>query len=175
MVGPRPRDERGADATDEFGTRPESDRYTAATFLSALVPTALARRAITVSLETNRTVYERGDPVELTVEFKNRSPLPVSIPTPRRRRWGWTFDGLLEATDERVFTRKRPSAFEFHGGERKRTTVTWNGRLKRTTDDRADTRYESLLPDAGEYELRAFVATHEGRYQPSDSTTIRLE
>ncbi len=172
MVGPQPRDERGTDADDEFGFQTDDSRYTVATFLAALVPTALARRSIAVSIDTDHDVYELGEPVEITIDFKNRFPLPVSIPTPRQRRWGWTFDGELEASDERRYTRSRPSEFRFGGGERKQVTFTWNGRLERTTDRGMD---ESIVPDPGEYELRAFVATEDGVYQPSDATTIRLE
>ncbi|WP_049924162.1 hypothetical protein [Halopiger djelfimassiliensis] len=54
--------------------------------------------------------------------------------------------------------------------ERDGSSITWNGRLERT-----ENRRESVVPDPGEYEIRAFVATHENRYRPSDSTTIRIE
>ncbi|SIR92596.1 hypothetical protein [Natronorubrum thiooxidans] len=172
MVGPQPPRDTGTNTDDEFGVGTDDSRYTVATFLSALVPTALARRAVTVSLETDRDVYARDDPVELTVEFANRLPVPVAVPTPRQRRWGWTVDGILEASDERRFTRARPSAFRFTGGERKQVSVTWNGRLERAGEG---TRRESILPDPGEYELRAFVATGDDRSRPSDSTTIRIE
>ena len=162
----------GATSRDEFGVDPDPDgsRYTTARFLAALVPAAVRRRAIAVSVETDRDVYARDDPVEITVEFKNRLPVPVEVPTPRQRRWGWTVDGELEASDERRYVRERPSSFSFRGGERKRATITWNGRFERT-----EGRHESVVPDPGEHEIRAFVATHEDRYRPSDSTTIRLE
>lgn len=171
MVGPRLRGD-GTDADDEFGFESDGARYTAANVLASLVPTALARRAVAVSVETDRDRYERGDPITFTVDFRNRLPLPIEIPTPRQRRWGWTIDGELEATDERRYTRPRPSAFRFRGGERKRLSVTWNGRFERV---RNGDRHESVLPDPGEHEIRAFVATHENRYRPSDSTTIAIE
>lgn len=171
MVGPQPGDDTTTDASDEFGFETDDSRYSLVTFLSSLVPTALARRAIAVSVETDRDVYARDDPVDVTVDFKNRLPIPVSVPTPRQRRWGWTIDGELEASDERRYVRERPSAFRFRGGERKQHQFTWNGRFERTAGD----RHESVVPDPGEYELRVFIATHENRYRPSDSTTIRLE
>ncbi|TYT63665.1 hypothetical protein [Natrialba swarupiae] len=167
MVGPKP---PGRDAGALSSSDTEGSRWTTATLLSALVPTTVARRAITVSVETDRDVYEAGDPVEITVEFKNRLPLSVEIPTPSRRRWGWSVDGELEATDERRFVADRPSAFSFDRGERKRAQITWNGRFERTRG-----RHESIVPEPGEYEIRAFVTTHEGRYQPAASTTIELE
>ena len=172
MVGPQPRDETGTDTDDEFGFETDDSRNTVTTFLSSLVPAAVARRAVAVSIDTDRDVYERDEPVTVTVDFKNRLPVPVSIPTPKQRRWGWTIDGELEASDERRYVRDRPSAFRFDGGERKRVTVTWNGRLERTSNGSLT---ESVVPDPGEYELRAFIATDEESFQPSDATTIRLE
>lgn len=161
-------------ADEPTGGDSDRSRYTTATFLAALVPAAVRRRAIGVSVETDRTVYERGDPVGITVTFRNRLPVPVEVPTPRQRRWGWTVDGELEATDERRYVRDRPSSFAFRGGERKRVSVTWNGRFERTAGRPAD-HHESVVPDPGDHEIRAFVATHADRYRPSDSTTIRLE
>lgn len=143
---------------------------TAGLGLERLVPAAVARRAIDVAVETDRAVYARGDPVEISVTFRNRLPLPVDVPTPRQRPWGWRVDGELEATDERRYVRDRPSSVSFRAGERKRATVTWNGRLERTGD-----RHESVVPEAGEYEIEAFVATRGDRYRPSDSTVIELE
>lgn len=171
MVGPRPRDDPGRDASNGRRSEMDTSRYTTATFLSALIPTAVARRAVRVSIETDRDVYDRDDPVEITVDFKNPLPVPVNVPTPEQRRWGWTVDGVLEASDERRYTRDRPSSFDFGGGERKRTSFTWNGRFERVRDG---TYRESVLPDPGEYEIRVFVATHEGTFEPSDSTTITI-
>lgn len=171
MVGPEPRGNAGTDASDEFGFDTEESRLSVATLLAAFVPDALARRAIAVSIETDREIYARDEPVEVTVDFTNRLPVPVAVPTPRRRRWGWSIDGELEASDERLYVRDRPSAFRFRGGERKQVRFTWHGRLERT----AGQRHESVVPGPGEYELRAFVATGDGHYEPSDSTTIRLE
>lgn len=137
--------------------------------LSTFVPAPLARRAVAVAVETDRAVYDRGDPVEITVTFENRLPVPVAVPTPTRRRWGWTVDGDLEASDERRYVRPSPSTFAFRAGERKRVSVVWNGRLERTGDV-----HESVLPEPGTHEIRAFVATDPDAYRPSDSTTIRV-
>ncbi|SDR28357.1 hypothetical protein [Natronobacterium texcoconense] len=178
MSGPRSRDGSSSNSNpspsspvaDVFGVDADDSRYTTATFLSALVPTAIGRRAIAVSVETDRDVYELDDPVEITVEFRNRLPVPVEVPTPRQRLWGWTIDDELEASDERRYTRSRPSSFSFSGGERKRASVTWNGRFRRSRADHT----ESVLPEPGEYEIHAFVATHEDAFEPSDSTTITI-
>ncbi|MGQ3412749.1 hypothetical protein ACT4ML_10880 [Natrinema sp. LN54] len=165
----RPRRETDT-SSDEFEFDHGTSRPSVVTFLAALVPNALARRAVSVSVATDQGVYERDDPVEITVEFKNRLPVPVELPTAGQRRWGWRVDGDLEASDERRYTRSRPATFDFRGGERKRVSVTWNGRLERT----ADGRHESVVPEPGEYEVRAFVATREKRTRPGDSTMITI-
>lgn len=163
-AGPHSRRDAGLEAAES------TYALTAGLGLERFVPAAVARRAIDVAVETDRAVYARGDPVEITVTFRNRLPLPVAVPTPRQRPWGWRVDGELEATDERRYVRDRPSSVSFRGGERKHATVTWNGRLERTGD-----RHESIVPDPGAYEIEAFVATHADRYRPSDSTVIELE
>ena len=137
--------------------------------LGKLVPVPIARRAITVSVSTDRDVYDRDDPVTITVTFENRLPVPVTVPTPTQRRWGWSIDGHLEASDERRYTRQSPSSFDFRAGERKRLTIPWNGRVERT-----DGVHESVPLDPGTYEISAFVATHPDRYRPRDSTTITI-
>ncbi|WIV65663.1 hypothetical protein [Natrialbaceae archaeon AArc-T1-2] len=136
--------------------------------LARFVPSSLARRAVSVDVTTDRAVYDRGDPVAVTVTFENRLPVPVDVPTPAARRWGWTVNGNLEASDERRYTRSQPSTFAFRAGERKQVSFVWHGRLERTDD------HESVLPDPGEYEIRAFVATHEGTHRPSDAATIQI-
>jgi hypothetical protein len=168
----QPERDPGGDSTDGFGADPGGSRPSVVSLFTALIPPAVARRAIAASVTTDRDVYERDEPVEITVAFTNRLPVPVELPTPRQRRWGWTVDGHLEGSDERLYTREKPATFDFRGGERKRLSVTWNGRLERV---REDDRRESVVPDPGEYEVRAFVATNEASSRPSDSTTIRLE
>ncbi|ELY64293.1 hypothetical protein [Natronococcus jeotgali] len=163
MAGPRPR----IDRTD----RSDDSRYTTATLLAALVPTALARRLLRVSVDTDRRVYDRDDPVEIAVEFENPLPVPIEILTPERRRWGWTVDGRLEGSDENRYTRRCPSSFSFGGGERKRTTFTWSGRFELR---RGNGYRESVVPDPGEYEIRVFVAARESAFAPSDTTTIAI-
>ncbi len=163
---PRRRTRSERESVDEFGL---DDRGGLSSRLADLVPATLARRGVVVSVDTDRPVYERDDPVEITVEFENRLPVPIAVPTPKRRLWGWTVDGHLEASDERLYTRSDPSTFDFRGGERKRVSVVWNGRLERT-----DGIHESVVPEPGEYEITAFVATHPETYRPSDSTTVRI-
>lgn len=139
--------------------------------LAKLVPNAVARRAVAVSVTTDREQYDRGEPISIRIEFKNRLPVPVKVPTPRNRRWGWTVDGYLEASDEKRYVREMPSTFEFRARERKTMTHTWDGRIHRA-HDRGPDRYEFL--DRGEHRITAFVATDDGDGRPSAETTITI-
>jgi hypothetical protein len=140
--------------------------------LGSLVPRPLARRAITVRIRTDRDRYEPGEPVEITIEFRNRLPVPVTVETPRQRLWGWTVDGELSASDEPRYASATPAALGFRPRERKQIVRTWNGRFKRV-GERADGATAEWVPaEPREYEIRAFLATEDR--QPADATTIRI-
>lgn len=164
MVGPRTQPD---DSADELGF--DETRGRVSQFFGKFVPRPVACRAVSVSVRTDREVYDRGDPVEVTVDFKNRLPVSVDIPTPKSRLWGWCVDGELEASDQRSYTRSTPSSFQFQAGERKQVSFVWSGRFERTNDD-----HQWVLPDPGEHELEVFVATYEDGHRPSDSTTITI-
>lgn len=153
-------------STDEFGF--DETRSSLTDALGRFVPQAVGRRALAVSVSTDRDRYDRGDPVELTVVIRNRLPVPVHIVTPGRRLWGWTVDGELEASDEPRFAGDDGGVLTFRANERKVTTHTWDGRLKRSGP-----RTRWVLPDPGPHEIRAFVATAEPR--PTDATTIHVD
>ncbi|QCJ46006.1 hypothetical protein [Haloprofundus sp. MHR1] len=135
--------------------------------LGQFVPQPLARRGLTIRLAVERTRYERGEPVDLTITIRNRLPVPVTVTTPQRRLWGWTVDGLLEGSDESRYLSDSPGSFAFRAKETKVIERTWSGRLKRVADR---TTWE--LPDPGVHELGAFVATGDGRLH--DSVEIEL-
>ncbi|WP_254864383.1 hypothetical protein [Halovivax gelatinilyticus] len=137
--------------------------------LGKLVPNAVAKRAISVSISTDRDSYDRGEPVPITVSFTNRLPVAVSIPTPTQRRWGWAVDGHTEATTERRYLSRTPAVFPFGAGQTRRVSIEWNGYIRHV-----GRRDESKLPDPGEVELTAFLATAPASKRPTDSTTITL-
>lgn len=137
------------------------------TALRGLVPQAVARRAISVRVRTDERRYRAGESVEIDIEFRNRLPVPVSVETPKRRLWGWSVDGLLEASERPNYERASPAGFEFRAGECKRIRRTWDGRFERD----GESARESAGP--GEYEIAAFVATADRR--PRDATTITIE
>lgn len=154
---------------DRYGFDDTESRVAAA--LGTFVPQALVRRGLSVTVRTDRGTYAPGDPVELTVVVENGLPLPVTVATPTRRLWGWTVDGELEASDERISLSESPSKFAFRGGERKVLTRTWNGLFKRVGDGDARTRW--VEPEPGVHEIGAHLALAGNR--PADATTIRIE
>ena len=138
-------------------------------FLGRFVPQWLARRAVGVRVSTDRDRYAPGEPVEITVEFRNRLPVPIQVETAKLRLWGWSVDGELEASDERRYESETRGSFTFRSRERKRVRTRWGGSFKRSGDP---TRW--VPPEPGEHEIAAFlnVAAPD---RPEDRTTIRIE
>jgi len=156
----------GDDDGDRFGFD-ETTNYVDR-LLGQTVPQALARRAVVASIETDRDRYRPGDPVEITIEFQNRLPLPVSIRTPGQQLWTWTFDGAPEASDELRYLRDRPGRLDFRARERKRVHRRWDGLVERSAERRW------VEPEPGEHELAVYVAL-EGPPRPEARTTVRIE
>lgn len=154
---------------DRYGLDEDTNPNHLASIASKFVPQWLARRAVTVDVLTDRERYARGEPVDITVEFTNRLPVPVAVETPQRRLWGWTVDGNLEASDERRYADGRPGSLEFRGRERKRFHRRWDGQVKRVGDG-SPTRWEQAT---GEVEIGAHLALGDER--PEATTTVRIE
>lgn len=153
--------------TDRTGLDEATNHLTAV--LGRFVPQWIARRAIEVTVSTDRNRYDPGDPVEISIEFHNRLPIPVQITTPRRRLWGWSVDGHLEGSDERRYLSPTGATLEFRGRERKRLHRTWSGLIRRRADP---DRWEPL--DEGVHEISAFIAVEE-RPRPTETVTIEVE
>jgi hypothetical protein len=154
---------------DRFGL--DGTASSIAVALGKLVPESIARRSLSISVSTDKERYKVDEPVELTVEIANHLPVPVTVETPTRRLWGWTVDGELEASDERIYVGDDAGAITFGAKERKRIVHRWNGRLKRVGDDATPTQW--VEPDRGAHEIGAFLAVEGDR--PTDSTEIRIE
>ncbi|EMA65698.1 hypothetical protein C461_13396 [Halorubrum aidingense JCM 13560] len=160
---------RYGDDTDRTGFDETRNYLTDA--VSRVVPQWLARRAVTIEVDTDRTTYDAGDPVEITVRIRNRLPLPVEVVTATRRRWGWRVDDVLEATDEQRYLRDEPTAVAFRAGETKTATVTWNGHFRRKGPDGLD---RSVPADRGEHTISVFLPVTDPRPAHEDSMRIQI-
>lgn len=156
---------------DRFGLDEDTNPNYISKLLALFVPQFVARRAVGVSVSTDRDRYAPGEDVEITVELRNRIPLPITVPTRTRRIWGWAVDGEVGASDEATYLDTTRGSIRFRGWERKRFTRTWDGRFKRVGANRDPTRWEDASP--GTHEVEAFVALPGRRV--SDSTTIAIE
>ncbi|SER67668.1 hypothetical protein [Natrinema salaciae] len=106
-----------------------------AAFSHAFTPTALRYRAIDVSVSTDARRYEPGEPVDITVEFRNRLPFPIRIRTESPNRWTWAVDGRREASTVPRTVPDRPAAFSFARGERKTFRRQWSQRIQIADDE----------------------------------------
>jgi len=134
--------------------------------LSGFVPATVAKRAVTIAVETDREQYAVDEPVGLAVTLRNRIPFPIDVETTGRRIWGWRVDGLLEASDELLHESSEPRSFSMQARETITIEFEWNGRFKR---EGSPTRWESA--QRGEHEVEAFLAVDPPK---TDSTTVRL-
>jgi hypothetical protein len=157
---------RGNEGDDAFGFDDPAFGFVSR-LVGPLVPQWLARRALSVGVDTDREEYAIGEPVELTITIRNRLPFPVELATEGGRIWGWSVDGLLEASDERYYASERGNSILLRAGETRAFERTWDGRFKRTG---SPTRWIEAEP--GDHEIGAFVATR--RKQTADAATIRL-
>jgi predicted oxidoreductase len=163
-------DAGGSSTSDPFGF--DENRSVVADTLEKIVPQSVARRALTVAVDTDRDTYAVGERVRFRVTVRNRLPLPVAVETPDRRLWGWTIDGELEASDEPRFadsTRETPGTLRLRGGETLVVERTWRGRFRRVRDD-GPTRWVQAEP--GVHELGVFLAYDGG---PRATTTFEVE
>jgi hypothetical protein len=169
MASPDSRRTDTRHSADPFGF--DENRNVLAEALGRLVPQWVARRALTVSVETDRDTYAVDERVRFRVTVRNRLPVPVVVETPDRRLWGWTVDGELEASDEPRFDDPRsdtPGTLTLRGGQRLVVDRTWRGRFRRVRGD-GPTRW--VPADPGRHELGVFLAYEGG---PDATTTFEV-
>jgi len=154
---------------DRTGFDETRNYFTAA--LARVVPASLAERAVTVRVSTDKSTYDRGEPVAITVEFDNRLPVPVEVSTRGRRRWGWAVDGVLEADETDRYVDRTPLTFRFRAGETKTVTVDWDGRFRRRSPDGLDRSEPAAL---GTHTIRAFLATAAAGERPAATAEIHI-
>lgn len=120
-----------------------------------LVPSFMARAALTVEVQTPKTIH-LGEQTSFYVVVKNRLPIPVTVSTPTSRLWGWKVDGLLEA-DKRTFSPPEIGrSVRFGGLERKVFQATWDGRIREE-----GTSHRVWTEAAGTHTLTGYLAVED--------------
>ncbi|ELY91166.1 hypothetical protein [Natrinema altunense] len=155
-------------APDEDEARDGPRTIDWAAFSHAFMPTALRHRALAVSVSTDARRYESGDPVDITITFRNRLPFPIRLRTESPNRWLWTVDGLRAASKLPPAVPDRPAAFAFTRGERKTFRRQWPQRIQV-----ADDEWEPV--DPGTYTIAVRIARADAADRGLvDSTTIEI-
>lgn len=134
----------------------------------AFMPARLRPWAIDVSIDTEKAVYAREEPVRFAVQFRNRLPVPVSLRTTSPVRWTWSVDGHDEASKVPASPPAEAALFNFDRSEHKTFSRRWEQRFR-------ETEREWSLADPGEYTLGVRVNAARGTDQLSATTTIRIE
>lgn len=134
----------------------------------ALLPATLRPWAVTVSVETDREVYELDEPVRFRVTFQNRLPVPVTLVTDSPRRWEWSLDGRPEASNVTSDPPTEPTRFEFARGERKRFHRRWDQRVR-------ESEREWRAAERGEHTLSAGIDAVRGSDRLRAETTFRID
>lgn len=146
------------DDDDPFSPRDDDDEKRSINPVAAshaLLPKAVRRRAVDVSVTTDRDEYAPGEPVALRATFRNRLPIPVSIPVSSPVPWHWAVDGRVSAQLTPPDEPDGGSLFTFARSERKVFTRTW------PQSWRVDDRHWDPV-DAGEYEITVSINTAIG-------------
>lgn len=175
----RSRRRGGVDRSDNDPFRPnesvEAHRPRAAKSLPAatlarwLLPERVHRRAVSVSVHTPATVFERGEPVPVAFEFRNPWPVPVTVRTRSPVPWSWHVDGHRDASHVPEPLPESETRFTLDRGERRRFTRRWQQSFQVS-----ETEWEPAAP--GEHTIGAGLAVDDpvakGVY---DETTVRIE
>lgn len=120
-------------------------------FSHALMPMALRNRAIDVRVETDQPAYDPGEDVHFRVQFRNRIPFPVLLPTASPIMWHWAIDDRPKASD--VPEPEPPGGkrlLRFRRSETKSFTRRWQQQFKVAED-----QWDPAEP--GEYTLSAWI------------------
>lgn len=134
----------------------------------ALLPKAIRRRAITVTVETSNETYAPEEPVHFTVEMQNRLPVPVSIVTRSPVLWTWAVDGAVEASRQSTEEPDVRGLLTFGRSETKVFSRRWSQRIEND-----DSRWQLVRPD--EYTISAWINSTDGDDQYEAETTVSIE
>ncbi|MFC7185891.1 hypothetical protein [Halorubrum yunnanense] len=169
----------GVDRSDDDPFRPNesAERHRpraartlpAATLARWLLPARVHRWALSVSVDTPATAYERGEPVPVAIGLRNPLPVPVTVETRSPVPWTWHVDGHRDASHVPEPLPESETRFTLDRGERRRFTRRWQQSFRVS-----ETEWRPA--DRGEHTIGAGIAVDDpegkGVY---DETTVRIE
>ena len=159
MIGRDPRVPRNG-RSDDNG----DDRRRKAGFVGSRVPTRVAARALSCSLDLPSEVRV-GQPTPFRFHVKNRAPIGVTLDLPTARYWGWTVDGVPEAGVGRFEPPGESVTVAFGPRERRTFTARWDGQLRQR---KGECDVWTAVP--GTRELTAYVALADWRERGAFAT-----
>ena len=136
----------------------------------AICPRWLRHRSLSVNIQTEKSTYENGEPINFLVSVHNQLPLPLTVVTETPVRWRWFLDGQPEASEITVYDEpKTRQVYTFARNETKHYRKQWSQSIR--TGKR---KWEPVEP--GEYTLSAAININDpqsnGLYA---ETTITIE
>lgn len=149
---------------------PQSFRsLNASVWSDRLVPHALRRRAVSVSVSTPDGAFDRDSKVPFEVTMHNSLPLPLTLKTRSPLLWTWSVDGLREASRAPLpVPPEEPARFKFDRGETKEFRKTWSGMFRVSEHE-----WEPAGP--GEYTLSVAINADDAEDAGlTDETTVRI-
>jgi hypothetical protein len=133
------------------------------------IPHRIRRWAVSVSLKTPKSTFDREEGIPFRFVVKNHLPMPVSLNTASPILWNWSVDGHNRATQ--VTIREIPeeqSKFKLDRGETIRFQKTWDQMFR--IDER---EWEPAGP--GEHTLRAGINLNTtGDHNLNDELTVTV-
>lgn len=112
----------------------DDDLRSSGDWVAGLIPDAVALRALSVAVRGPDTVT-LGEPTRFVVVVRNRFPASVAVTLPTARLWGWRVDDVPEADERGYEPPNQERTVAFAGSERKVFEATWDGRVRRSTDE----------------------------------------
>ena len=134
----------------------------------ALLPVRLRNLAIGVDLETNKSVYEPGEPIHWRATFANRFPFPIRLVTESPELWRWAVDDVPRASRLSEPVPDRKAAITFSRSERKVIERRWKPQIRVSKRE-----WDPLEP--GEHTLSVALNVEDAAERGlADETTVRI-
>jgi hypothetical protein len=112
--------------------KPQSFRsVNASAWSDRLLPVRLRQWAVSVSVSVPRSEFQQGEQIPFAVTFRNRLPVPVTVPTGSPAVWQWRVDDHLDASRLEENNRSDGSGkLRLKRGENRQVRRRWSQRFR---------------------------------------------